>query len=170
MSPSTKAPRRSTSFRVGDHVRILLEGPPQVFDITGIVRFGTADNLAGATIAAFQLTTAQKLFGEVGRYDAIDVLAKPGVNKKALEPGDRGRASSWRSGGERQDGHERADECHQYGAGFLLDCLARVRVHLVVRRRFHHLQHVLDPRRAAHARLPRCFAYSGRAGGRSSRR
>jgi putative ABC transport system permease protein len=72
-------------FRVGDHVRILLEGPPQVFDITGIVRFGTADNLAGATIAAFQLTTAQKLFGEVGRYDAIDVLAKPGVNKKALE-------------------------------------------------------------------------------------
>ena len=43
--------------------------------------FGTANNLAGATIAAFDLPTAQRLFGEVGRYDAIDVLAQPGADK-----------------------------------------------------------------------------------------
>jgi putative ABC transport system permease protein len=68
-------------FAVGDRVRVLLAGPPQVFTISGIVRFGTANNRAGATIAAFQLPTAQRLFGQVGNYQAIDVLTAPGVDK-----------------------------------------------------------------------------------------
>ena len=54
-------------FTVGDHVRILLSGPPQTFTISGLVKFGTANNLAGATIAAFDLPTAQSLFNEVGQ-------------------------------------------------------------------------------------------------------
>jgi putative ABC transport system permease protein len=72
-------------FAVGERVRILLTGPPETFTISGIVRFGTADNLAGATIAAFNLPTAQRLFDEVGKYEAIEVLAKPGVNKALLQ-------------------------------------------------------------------------------------
>jgi len=44
---------RKYHFAVGERVRILLAGPPQTFTITGLARFGTADNLAGATIAAF---------------------------------------------------------------------------------------------------------------------
>ena len=59
--------RQKYHFSVGDHVRILLPGPPQTFTITGIVKFGTADNLAGATIAAFDLPTAQKLFDLSGQ-------------------------------------------------------------------------------------------------------
>ena len=72
-------------FAVGDRVRVLLAGPPQTFTISGIVTFGTANNLAGATIAAFDLPTAQRLFGEVGRYDAIDVLTSPGADKSTVE-------------------------------------------------------------------------------------
>jgi len=72
-------------FAVGDHVRVLLYGPPQSFTISGIVKFGTANNLAGATIAAFDLSTAQQLFGEVGRYDAIDILTTPGADKAAVQ-------------------------------------------------------------------------------------
>jgi putative ABC transport system permease protein len=72
-------------FAVGDRVRILLAGPPQTFTISGIVQFGDANSLAGATIAAFELTTAQRLFNEVGRYDAIDILARPGVDKTQLQ-------------------------------------------------------------------------------------
>jgi putative ABC transport system permease protein len=71
-------------FTVGDHVRVLLAGPPQTFTVSGIVKFGTADNLAGATIAAFDLPTAQKLFGEVGRYNNIDVLTAPGADKASV--------------------------------------------------------------------------------------
>jgi putative ABC transport system permease protein len=76
---------RKYHFEVGQHVRILLAGPPQTFTIAGIVRFGTADNLAGATLAAFDLPTAQYLFGLTGRYDAVDVLARPGIAKADLE-------------------------------------------------------------------------------------
>jgi putative ABC transport system permease protein len=72
-------------FAVGDHVRVLLQGPTQIFTITGFVKFGTADNLAGATIAAFDLPTAQALFNRPGQYDAIDVLATPGADKATLQ-------------------------------------------------------------------------------------
>jgi len=72
-------------FVVGDRVRVLLAGPPQTFTLTGIVTFGTADNLAGATLAAFYLPTAQILFNEIGHYDSINVLAEPGANKTLLE-------------------------------------------------------------------------------------
>ncbi len=71
-------------FAVGDRVRVLLSGPPRTFTIAGIVRFGTAGNLAGATIAGFDIPTAQQLFGSVGSYDAIDVLARPGTDTAQL--------------------------------------------------------------------------------------
>jgi putative ABC transport system permease protein len=71
-------------FAVGDHVRVLLNGPPETFTISGIVEFGNASNLAGATLAAFNLPTAQHLFGEVGRYDAVDVLTSPGADKATV--------------------------------------------------------------------------------------
>ncbi|HXY27130.1 MAG TPA: FtsX-like permease family protein [Acidimicrobiales bacterium] len=72
-------------FRVGEHVRILLPGPTRTFTLTGIVRFGTANNLAGATIAAFTLPTAQNLFNAVGKLDAVDVLTSPGANKAMVQ-------------------------------------------------------------------------------------
>ncbi len=73
------------NFKVGDHVRILLAGPPQTFTISGLVKFGTANNLAGATIAAFDLPTAQNLFNQVGQFNAIDVLTTPGADKAGVQ-------------------------------------------------------------------------------------
>src|SRR5664280_1608411 len=53
--------------------------------VSGIAQFVAANNLAGATIAAFDLPTAQQLFNRVGLYDAIDVLAAPGVDQNQLQ-------------------------------------------------------------------------------------
>ena len=72
-------------FHVGDRVKILLVGPPQTFTISAIVTFGTANNLAGATLAAFDLPTAQQVLGEPGHFDAVDVLAQPGADKAQLQ-------------------------------------------------------------------------------------
>ncbi len=72
-------------FKVGDHVRVLLAGPTRTFTISGLVKFGSADNLAGATLAAFDLPTAQRLFDEVGHFDSINVLAQPGTDKATLQ-------------------------------------------------------------------------------------
>jgi len=72
-------------FHVGERVAVLLTGRPQTFTLSGIVRFGSAENLAGATLAVFDLPTAQSVLGKVGQYDAIDVLATPGADKAAVE-------------------------------------------------------------------------------------
>jgi putative ABC transport system permease protein len=76
---------RKYHFHVGDHVRILLIGPTQTFTVSGIFTFGTADNLAGATLAAFDLPTAQRLLGQIGHYQAIDVLTQPGADKTHVQ-------------------------------------------------------------------------------------
>src|SRR5580692_3277739 len=78
---------KNYGFSVGQQVRILIVGSQaaQTFTITGIAQFGTADNLAGATLAAFTLPTAQRLAGETGLFDFIDVIAKPGADKAAVQ-------------------------------------------------------------------------------------
>jgi putative ABC transport system permease protein len=72
------------NLKVGDHVRILFVGPPRRFTIVGLAGFGDADNLAGATLAAFDTATAQDVLDSKGRFDAIDVAAKSGVSAVAL--------------------------------------------------------------------------------------
>ena len=81
------ATAKSYNFSVGQQVRILGGGlsPPQTFTITGIAQFGTADNLAGQTLAAFTLPTAQRVVGEPGLFDFISVVAKPGADKAAVQ-------------------------------------------------------------------------------------
>lgn len=72
-------------FHVGDSVRILVPGAPETFTISGIVRFGTANNLAGATIAAFDLPTAQRLFDKVGQLDTIDIMLAPHASQASVQ-------------------------------------------------------------------------------------
>jgi putative ABC transport system permease protein len=78
-------------FRVGDRVKVLLQGPAQTFTISGIIGFGEADNLGGATLAGFDLPTAQKVLNREGRFDEIDVAAQDGVSPEQLR--DRIRAA-----------------------------------------------------------------------------
>jgi putative ABC transport system permease protein len=81
------ATAHSHGFSVGQQVRILSAGSPsaQAFTITGIAQFGTADNLAGSTLAAFTLPTAQRVLGEAGLVDAINVVATPGTDKATVQ-------------------------------------------------------------------------------------
>jgi putative ABC transport system permease protein len=72
-------------FSVGQQVRILTAGPTRTFTITGIAEFGTANNLAGATLAAFTLPTAQAIAQEIGKLDTINVVAAPGASKSAVQ-------------------------------------------------------------------------------------
>jgi putative ABC transport system permease protein len=72
-------------FSVGQQVRILTAGATQTFTISGIAEFGTANNLAGATLAAFTLPTAQAIAQEPGKLDDINVLTAPGADKSAVQ-------------------------------------------------------------------------------------
>ncbi|MGH2752182.1 MAG: ABC transporter permease [Actinomycetota bacterium] len=62
----------------------MFQGPSRTFDLVGMVGFGEADNLAGATLAVFDLETAQELFDKEGTLDSIEVVADDGVNAREL--------------------------------------------------------------------------------------
>ncbi|MFZ0169701.1 MAG: FtsX-like permease family protein [Candidatus Dormiibacterota bacterium] len=71
-------------FSVGERVRILLPGAPQTFTISGIARLIGAGAVPGATFAAFNLPTAQRLFGAIGQLYTIDILTSPGANQRQV--------------------------------------------------------------------------------------
>lgn len=72
-------------FNVGDPIEILFQGPPERFTVVGIVKFGKADGLGGATVAEFDLPVAQQLLNRVGVFDAVNLLAQPGVSPATLQ-------------------------------------------------------------------------------------
>ncbi len=72
-------------FAVGQRVRVLSVTVPRTFTITGIAQFGSASNLAGATLAAFTLPTAQALALRPGQLDDINVLTAPGASQAAVQ-------------------------------------------------------------------------------------
>jgi putative ABC transport system permease protein len=79
------ATARKSGFVVGDPIKIMFEtGGQRQFTIVGIAGFGEADNLAGATVATFQTSTAQQLLGRVGQFDTIDVRGQAGITPDEL--------------------------------------------------------------------------------------
>jgi putative ABC transport system permease protein len=71
-------------FKVGDTIRVQGSGPAESMRISGIVRFGSVSTIGGATLAGFDLPTAQRLFDKEGKLDEIAVAAKAGVSDPEL--------------------------------------------------------------------------------------
>ena len=71
-------------FRVGDTIGIQGRGPVQRMQVSGLVKFGAVASIGGATLAGFDLPTAQRVFNKQGRLDQIRVAAKPGVSTEGL--------------------------------------------------------------------------------------
>ena len=70
-------------FAVGDRVQVAGDGPVATYDVTGIATFGDVDSLGGATIALFDVETAQRVLRKDG-VDAIAVAGKDGVSQNDL--------------------------------------------------------------------------------------
>ncbi|HZT45321.1 MAG TPA: FtsX-like permease family protein [Gaiellaceae bacterium] len=80
---------RSTAHKkdigVGDTIRIEAQGSAEPFKVSGLVRFGSSGlSIGGATLAGFDLKTAQRLFHKEGKLDQIRVSRKPGVTEPQL--------------------------------------------------------------------------------------
>ena len=78
------ATARDNGFEVGDHVRVLLRGPAQKFEIVGIFGFGDRDDLGAITFAAFDLRTAQEVFEAPGSLDRVYVQTEPGTSTSVV--------------------------------------------------------------------------------------
>ncbi len=80
-----EATAKKHHFAVGDTIAVQAEGAVQRYKISGLIRFGDSLSTIGdATLAGFDLPTAQRLYGKEGRLDEIAVAAKPGVSEPEL--------------------------------------------------------------------------------------
>ena len=69
---------------VGGGIGVQAEGAVRHLRISGIVKFGSANALGGATLAGFDLATAQSLFNKPGSFDEISIARKPGSTTASL--------------------------------------------------------------------------------------
>jgi putative ABC transport system permease protein len=77
-------------YAIGDPVVISSLGEKHTYRLTGTASFGDTDSLGFATVAAWDLPTAQKVLHREGAFDLISVAAKDGTSPaelvKALQP------------------------------------------------------------------------------------
>jgi putative ABC transport system permease protein len=71
-------------LHAGDAIGVQGVGAVIPMHISGLVRFGTANSLGGATLTGFLVPTAQRLLGKVGKLDEIRVTARAGVSPRQL--------------------------------------------------------------------------------------
>ncbi|MEU1402066.1 FtsX-like permease family protein [Streptomyces sp. NPDC005728] len=74
-------------YKVGDTVRLSVDGPVLTPTISGIFTTDDGNVAAGGSLALFDTPTAQSLFGKKGTYDEIDVQAAAGTSQSALKAG-----------------------------------------------------------------------------------
>jgi putative ABC transport system permease protein len=71
-------------LEVGTTIGVQANGPVRTMRISGLVRFGGASSLGGATLAGFDLPTAQAVFEKRGQLDQIRAKAEAGVSPQEL--------------------------------------------------------------------------------------
>jgi putative ABC transport system permease protein len=74
-----KATAADEKFKIGDTVGVQADGPVERLRVSGIVRFNSPISIGGATLAGFDLRTAQQLFKKEGKLDEIAVAASAGT-------------------------------------------------------------------------------------------
>ncbi len=79
-----KSTAHKKDLKVGDTIGVQARGPVERLRISGLVRFGAVSSIGGATLAGFDLRTAQKLFDKEGKLDQIRISAKSGVSPQHL--------------------------------------------------------------------------------------
>ncbi|MFL5780250.1 MAG: ABC transporter permease, partial [Thermoleophilaceae bacterium] len=71
-------------YGVGDRIGVAAQGPAQDFTVVGVAKFGDLASLGGATIAIFDVPTAQRLLHKEGQFDSIFVASRSGVPPSRL--------------------------------------------------------------------------------------
>jgi putative ABC transport system permease protein len=66
---------KEEDFKIGDVIGVQAEGPVEKLKVSGLVRLNASISIGGATLAGFDLPTAQRLFKKEGKLDEIAVAA-----------------------------------------------------------------------------------------------
>ena len=72
------------SFSVGDNIGVATDEGVRQLEVVGIAKFAAVSSIGGATIAIFDVPTAQEIFHKLGKFDEVQVAGKQGVSPEAL--------------------------------------------------------------------------------------
>ena len=127
---------------------------PREYTLVGTATLGDVDSFGGASIAVLTLPEAQRVTGKEGEFDQICVAAAEGVAPERARAPDR-RAALPHASRPRPASRERPVPAGRHRRVHRLpeDGAADLRRRRAVRRRLPDLQHLLDHRRPAHARV-----------------
>jgi putative ABC transport system permease protein len=75
---------KEEDFKIGDVIGVQAEGPVEKLKVSGLVRLNASISIGGATLAGFDLPTAQRLFKKEGKLDEIAVGASAGTSDAQL--------------------------------------------------------------------------------------
>ncbi|MEU6391261.1 FtsX-like permease family protein [Streptomyces sp. NPDC046939] len=78
---------KRAGYKIGDQVRMSVDGPVLTPTLTGIFTTDDGNVSAGGSLALFDTPTAQRLFHKPGAYDEIDVRAAAGTTQDQLRAG-----------------------------------------------------------------------------------
>jgi putative ABC transport system permease protein len=79
-----KATADDQHYKIGDGVIVAVDGVRQRYRLAGTASYGDIDSLGGATLAVFDLDTAQEVLHKKGVYDGISIAAKDGTSPAGL--------------------------------------------------------------------------------------
>ena len=71
-------------YKLGDKITISTFGTKRTYTLTGVASYGKVDSLGFASIAAWDVKTAQKLLHREGGFDSISISAAKGVSAAEL--------------------------------------------------------------------------------------
>lgn len=81
-----KATADREDFAVGDEIQVITDTGTYPFTITALIGLGESDGFAGATLAAWDVATAQQVMGAPGEFDAIDIQLEEGLDPATVRP------------------------------------------------------------------------------------
>ena len=79
-----RATANKEHLKIGQEIGVQAVGPVARLRISGLVKFGSVATIGGATLAGFDLATAQRLFNKPGQLDEIAIASRSGVSDAAL--------------------------------------------------------------------------------------
>src|SRR5262249_40172693 len=79
-----KSTAKKKHLEGGETIGVQAGGGVVQLRISGLAKFGAVSSIGGATLAGFDLKTAQQLFDKEGKLDQIRVAKKPGVSEAKL--------------------------------------------------------------------------------------
>jgi putative ABC transport system permease protein len=70
--------------KIGQQIIVAGRAAAKQYTVVGVVKFAGGESFGGAGVALLTLSEAQRVVGEPGRFDQLDVAAAPGVSDEQL--------------------------------------------------------------------------------------